>query len=36
MDYKEYEKLKAELKELNLTPKEYEQKIKEIAEELGI
>lgn len=34
MDYKEYELRKQELQTMNLTSKEYEQKIKEIVEEL--
>lgn len=31
-----YEKLKAEIQKLNLTPEEYEQAIKELAKELNI
>lgn len=34
MDYKEYEKEKQKLKDL--TPKEYEQKIKELADKLDL
>ena len=34
MDYKEYERRKTELQELNLTSQEYEQEIKKIVDEL--
>jgi hypothetical protein len=34
MNWREYEQRKAELRELNLTNQEYEQRIKEICEEL--
>lgn len=34
--YKEYEARKKELQKENLTPKEYEERVKKLAEELDI
>lgn len=36
MDYRKYEKLKKELNKLNLTPKDYEEGLKDILELLEL